>query len=360
MSLKSIVTSTLAAGLVGAALFASSPAYADPPKDTWEERVRQSNESWEKRVQESNRRWQRRVEESNKRFEERVRQSNARWESLVQESNQRWQEYESRVDSQWRKDFWGDNWERDFDQFDNWFDDFDGDDFKDKFEYVEPKPEPQPSPEPYVIPTPRPKPKPDVRPRPKPKPKPQPDLEPEPEPEPPTLEELASKNLTRKEFKTLRSMVNTVADYKRVLSTRNIIYPNKGTSAYRRDVRKDWGAPLKTHNNATGVCDEFATYFTSFFVGKPGYRVFLVEMDDSKRDFESHAVAVYQGPTGNWGFSSNASVTGERFSTKDAAISASVVHSGYKLGETFYWEKEITKEGNWLHNDHASKRLSPR
>ncbi len=171
-----------------------------------------------------------------------------------------------------------------------------------------------------------------------------------------TLEQLARRNyLNPEEFDVLRSEVKTIEDYKKVLALRGIYYPENKTIEYNSALNTHYGSAFQTHNRGYGICDEFAVYFASFFVGKEGYDVYILGMRDAGD--RRHASAIYQAPNKKWGFVNNWYVSQPRYEQDTDALTAAINNIRFNPTKTKVVQMKQMTPGPWIYNDAESFRL---
>ncbi len=197
----------------------------------------------------------------------------------------------------------------------------------------------------------------------------------DPIPEGSRLETLVQKQkLSGTEFQELISLVPNIKTYEAIRNRRYIYYPADGyiyevkgkSYTYKSAPKKErrefdvdgnlfYGSPLRTHNLRHGVCDELAVHFAAFFTGKTGYKVFLFDFDPKVG--EGHAVTVYQGPSGKWGFQSNLEITKEIYYSKDDALQALINKDvQFKINKIFVSE---LLPGKWMTTKDVQSHLRP-
>lgn len=163
-------------------------------------------------------------------------------------------------------------------------------------------------------------------------------------------------NLSPRQFGELNDSVISIEDYKVALKTRGIIYTPEGNPEYENILATTYICALDTHRRGHGVCDDLATYFSSFFAGDPGYEIYMVEMHASTIRL-GHAVAVFQDPSGQWGHSSNDIISARRYPSLMIAIQAAVLDSGFPGNSTVMWKK--IEKGPWIYRAGQGVLLDP-
>ncbi len=197
----------------------------------------------------------------------------------------------------------------------------------------------------------------------------------DPIPEGSRLETLIEKaKLSGTEFQELISLVPNIKTYEAIRNRRYLYYPADGyiyevkgksytdksaPKKERKEFNSDgnlyYGSPLRTHNLRHGVCDELAVHFAAFFSGKTGYKIFLFSYEPKVGD--GHAVTVYQGPSGKWGYQSNFKVTDEIYYSKDQALQASISNEvKFKANKIFVRE---LLPGKWMTTTDRGSHLRP-
>jgi hypothetical protein len=214
---------------------------------------------------------------------------------------------------------------------------------------------------PFVEPSQRPTNRPIVRPQPALRPTYE-DIKPVAPTPPPIsrLEQLANKNLNRKEFKELRGLINTVEELREYVTLSNLKYQK--TPAGNKNL--DYGSPLNTHNNKGNSnkeieCDELALYLASLLSDNKDHQVYVVGFGDKRNKEFGHVINLIQTPQKKWIYTSNTDVSKE-FATKNEALDAGYQASdlSFAVDRLKVRQRKLTS-GKWIYNNKASRKLGP-
>jgi hypothetical protein len=177
-----------------------------------------------------------------------------------------------------------------------------------------------------------------------------------------TLDRYEDIGIHCEDYNMLRDIFNEPEDWRRVVHVSGLHYPAIGSINHKKSSNRSYGNPTDTHHNGYGLCDEYAMHFISFLLGKNGYDMYLLEMNqpDHENVLQLHTVAIYQRPDSKWSFVSNNFVSSVEFGTFSEAVDASALYSGYDLAKVTFWKpRQVIEGGMWLVDDIESVNLRP-
>tara|TARA_Y100000310_G_scaffold137447_1_gene136376 strand:+ start:68361 stop:69227 length:867 start_codon:yes stop_codon:yes gene_type:complete len=178
--------------------------------------------------------------------------------------------------------------------------------------------------------------------------------------QPSRLEQLANKDLNRKEFKELRSLVSTVSELRRYVTLSKLKY-QKTPSKSKNLV---YGSPLSTHNNKGNLqkeiqCDELALYLGSFLSDDKDHQVYVVGFGDKRKREDGHSINLIKTPQKTWVYTSNTEISLE-YKTRTEALDAGYIASKLSFSlDRLKIKQKLLKPGSWIYNSKASRRLGP-